>query len=113
MIHEQNEASSFLNIYKYLFFLASYMYKAILITLVFFGVLFIIIEIIKQKNKCPEQKIIYKILPRTFSEEQDYPISITDTFYTMFSQPSPWISGLKSYDTRKQEQINKYFITQS
>ena len=89
------------------------MYRTILITLLFFGSLFIIIEVMKQRNKCPEEKVIYKILPRTFSEEQDFPVSITDAFYTMFSQPSPWISGLQSYDTRKQEEINKYFISQA
>ena len=59
-----------------------------------------------------EPKIIYRYIPRTFEEEQLDPVFVTDVFDTMFSQPSPWVSSIKSYDERKQEKINQYFVTQ-
>ncbi len=54
----------------------------------------------------------YRYIPRTFEEEQNDPIYVSDIFGTMFSQPSPWILSVREYDQRKQEQINAYFVSQ-
>lgn len=91
------------------------MLVSIIIILLFFGLLFIAVEITKSYytnliNNDPQ--IIYKYIPRTFEEDQLDPISVSDIFSTMFSQPSPWIGSIRNYDRRKQEKINKYFVNQ-
>lgn len=89
-------------------------YQAIMILLLFIGLLFVIVEIVRINGEYYKQepRIIYRYIPRTFDEEQEDPVSVSDVFETMFSQPSPWVGSLRNYDRRKQEKINQYFITQ-
>ena len=89
-------------------------HQAIMIFLLFVGLLFVIVEIVRIKGEYYKQdpRIIYRYIPRTFQEEQEDPVSVTDVFETMFSQPSPWVGSLRTYDRRKMEKINQYFITQ-
>ncbi len=89
-------------------------HKALIALVLFFGMLLISVEIarihaglIKQ-----EPRVIYRYIPRTFQEEQEDPILVSDIFETMFSQPSPWVGNIRTYDRRKQDKINKYFVTQ-
>jgi len=86
--------------------------KFAIIFLLFIGILCVAISITKDQQKCPEQKIIYKYIPRTFEDEQNEPVYVSDIFETMFSQPSPWMVSIGNIDNKKQEQINKYFISQ-
>lgn len=76
------------------------------------GIISMTISITRNVSKCPEQKIIYKYIPRTFEEEQDEPVYVSDIFQTMFSQSSPWVISMNAIDTRKNEEINKYFVSQ-
>lgn len=89
-------------------------FKALIIFLIFVGVIFVAIDVIKIKAGLVEKKpqVIYRFIPRTFEEEQLYPVYPSEIFETMFSQPSPWLVSTREYDRRKQEDINKYFITQ-
>jgi hypothetical protein len=87
-------------------------YKEILILLIFFGVVFMVIEVVKTEQKCPEQKIIYRYIPRSFEEEQEEPVYVSDIFRVMFENPSPWENGVDQMDMRKNEAINKYFVSQ-
>ena len=59
----------------------------------------------------PKEKIVYRYIPRTFEEEQNEPVMISDIFKTMFSQPEPWIGNINDVDNRKKEGINKYYIS--
>lgn len=89
------------------------MNKGILILFLIFGVILIIIELTRVDRQCPKQKIIYRYIPRTFDEEQDEPVYVTDIFKTMFTQPdSAWVKGVQSYDFRKKEAVNKFYISQ-
>jgi hypothetical protein len=90
------------------------MHKAIIVLIIFLGVIFLAIEItkIRENLKVKQEKVIYRYIPRTFEEEQLDPIPITDIFETMFSQPSPWVGSIRTYDRRKQEKVNQYFIDQ-
>lgn len=88
------------------------MLKNILILFMFIGILFITINLVKTENQCPENKIIYRYIPRTLDEEQDSPAHVTDIFSTMFSQPSPWINSVDSMMLRKRENVNQFFISQ-
>jgi len=89
-------------------------FSAFIILLLFFGALFISIEIVKIQSKYykSDKKKNYKYITRTFEEEQENPITISDIFDTMFSQPSPWVGSIRNYDLRKHDEINKYFVTQ-
>ena len=89
-------------------------YQVIIALILFLGILFVAVDItrIHAGLTKKEPKVIYRYIPRTFEEEQEDPILISDIFETMFSQPSPWLQSIRTYDIRKQETINKYFITQ-
>lgn len=64
--------------------------------------------------KCPENKIIHRYIPRTFKEEQDEPVMVSDIFKTMFSQPDIWSIGIAQSDENILEtnEKNKYYISQ-
>lgn len=87
------------------------MYKTILIFVLFVGISMIIIDIMNENNKSPE-RIIYRYIPRTLEEELEEPVYPSDIFRTMFTQPSTWIGGVMDLDTRKKEEINKFYISQ-
>ena len=88
------------------------MNRIILLTMFFIGVLIIIIAIMKENKYCPKERIVYKYIPRSFENEQNNEVSVTDIFNVMFSQPSPWIASINDVDFRKQEEINRYFLSQ-
>lgn len=90
------------------------MYKAIILVIIFIGILFVAIETTRVQVGLVEQKqkIEYRYIPRTFEEEQKDPVYVSEIFETMFSQPSPWILSVREYDQRKQEKINQYFVSQ-
>lgn len=77
-----------------------------------FGLLLITVEIVKMTFKCPPAKVVYRYIPRTFEEEQNEPVYPSEIFKKMFKNPSPWISGANEVDSRINESLNKFFITQ-
>jgi hypothetical protein len=58
------------------------------------------------------KKIVYKYLPRTLEEEQESPVFVSQIFKAMFEQPSVWINSIKDDYVRKNEVLNKYYISQ-
>ena len=88
------------------------MIKNILILFIFVGILFIAIDLVKTEKECPQNKVIYRYIPRTLDEEQESPAFATDIFRTMFSQPSPWINSIDNMILTKNENINQFFINQ-
>jgi hypothetical protein len=86
--------------------------KTGLLIILFIGIMLITINIVKN-NKPVEKKVIeYRYIPRTFEEENAEPVYVSDIFKTMFSQQSPWIFSVQNYDNKKQEEVNKFFISQ-
>ena len=63
-------------------------------------------------DQIPAPIVEYKYIPRTFEEEMEQPVYVSQIFETMFSQPSPWLLSIRNYDRRKQEAVNAYFISQ-
>jgi hypothetical protein len=88
------------------------MYRNILIIIIFIGVLFVVIDLVRTEKQCPQNKIIYRYIPRTMDEEMESPAYATDVFRVMFSQPSPWINSIDNMMLRKREDINQFFISQ-
>lgn len=86
--------------------------KFLMLLLLFIGILFTTISLVQNNIQCPEAKIVYRYLPRTFKQEQSEPVYPSDIFMTMFTQQSPWIRSIQNLDIKKQERMNKYFISQ-
>lgn len=70
------------------------------------------IDLVRTEKKCPQNKVIYRFIPRTLEEELSAPAYVSDIFKTMFSQPSPWITSIDNMMLRKKEDINQFFISQ-
>ena len=77
----------------------------------FIGIICIVIGITNSKKQCPTEKVIYKYLPRTFEDEQNSPVYVSDIFKTMFSRPDVWVATINEMDVRKREDMNNYFIS--
>ena len=87
--------------------------KGIFLIILIIGIILIIIYYFSNNiigNSDPQ--IIYKYIPRTLEEEETQPIYVSQIFKTMFTQPSVWINSIEDDYFRKQEDINKYFISQ-
>jgi len=86
----------------------------IILIILFIGTILISVDVTRIKAGLVDKKprVIYRYIPRTFIEEQEDPIPVTDIFETMFSQPTPWVDSIRTYDRKKQEKINKYFVSQ-
>lgn len=86
--------------------------KGILLLFLFFGIILVIIEITKVDRVCPQQKIIYRYIPRTFEEEMSEPVYPSQIFKSMFTAPSQYVHGIGEYDQRKKEKVNQFYISQ-
>lgn len=75
------------------------------------GVILITIRLTIDMNKCPEPKIEYRFVPRTFKEQQESPVKVSDIFSTMFERPTPFIQRAIGNETTKSN-INRFFISQ-
>jgi len=83
----------------------------LLIIILSIGFILIIIDLTKMYYNCPPNKTIYKFIPRTFEEDQDYPVPISDIFKQLFDAPSPWIGSFVPIKTARID-LNKYYISQ-
>lgn len=86
--------------------------KSIIIILTFIGILGIAVGYVNQIQKCPPSKIEYRLIPRTFQQDQDNPVKISELFHTMFAEPTPWIRNVASNPSKNSE-INRYYISQA
>ena len=87
--------------------------KFIMLILIFIGVLFITISMVQSSAQCPEPKIIYRYLPRTFEEVSNEPVYVSDIFKTMFTQQSPWIRSVQNFSNsivRKQYYVRELIL---
>ena len=87
-------------------------YRSILLLIIFIAVIFITVAVLRSEYQCPQQKVVYRYIPRTFEQEQEEPVYVSDIFNTMFSQPSVWTSSINQIDADKTDDYNKYFISQ-
>lgn len=87
--------------------------KTLVLLLFFTAVLMITVGYINQLHKCPPPRIEFRYVPRTFEQEQDNPVRVSQLFNTMFEEPSPWVAGFKlAGNETKNSTTNRYFITQ-
>lgn len=55
--------------------------------------------------------IKFFIFKKEYFEDENSTL-VSNTFYKMFSQPSPWIGSIRGYDLIKREVVNKKLIEQ-
>lgn len=72
----------------------------------------VIVDIMRLNAKCPESKIVYRYVPRTFTQDQDNPLRPFEAFKGMFDNPDPWISGVGVDTSTPRRSINEYWISQ-
>ena len=88
--------------------------KAFVILLLFIGIVFIIIGYVNQLKQCPPTKVEYRYIPRTFEEEQNDPVKVSQLFRNMFERPTPWIAGYRlGYVRPSIFELNRFHISQS
>ena len=87
--------------------------KGIFIIFLIIGVILLTVYFItKSQVDKVQEKIVYKYLPRTLLEEEESPVYVSEIFKAMFSQPSTWLDSINADVIRRQENLNKYFISQ-
>jgi hypothetical protein len=86
-------------------------YKHLIYFLLFVGIIFVTINLVVLYKACPEEKIVYRYIPRTFEEEQNSAIPVTELFADLFNQPDAWV-GSFGLTKRTRGDINKFFIAQ-
>lgn len=84
----------------------------LMILLLMCGIICITISITKLNITPPQTKIVYRYVPKTLAEEETQAPQVSKIFQSMFEEHSPWINSVMDYDRRKQEAVNKYFISQ-
>ena len=81
--------------------------------LLILGIVLIVIYInINSQISQVQEKIVYKYIPQSLTEEEESPVYVSEIFKTMFSQPSTWIDSIDADAIRRQEGLNNYFISQ-
>jgi hypothetical protein len=88
------------------------MLKKILLLITIIGIICITVALTKDTVKTSDQKIIYRYIPRTFEEEQAEPVYVSDIFSTMFNGDLLWSESVGQIEQRKNQEINKFFISQ-
>ena len=86
--------------------------KVAILVIVFMGLALILVNVVQHEQKCPTKTVEYRYIPRTLEEEEAEPVYVSDIFKTMFSQQSPWIFSIQNLDRKKEEAVNKFFISQ-
>ncbi len=85
--------------------------KSLIVILTFIGIMSVVVGYINQLKKCPPPKIEYRYVPRTFQQDQENPVKVSELYSTMFTEPTPWVSGITG-SASKSTEANRYFITQ-
>lgn len=87
-----------------------------LLLLLLVGFVFIVIGFVKANKNCPVPRVEYRFVPRSFVEEQESPVPVTDIFARMFFESSDFLvnHGTRPLPPPTQiKDINKYFISQN
>lgn len=84
--------------------------KSIIILLFLIGVSMVLVGYTRQYSICPNPRIEYRYIPRTFYDEQLSNENVLKQFSSMFEDTNPWI---KDRNIKKTETIDKKNFFQS
>ena len=82
--------------------------RLIISIILFFAIIFIVIDVTKMYYKCPKNVIEYRYIPRSFNDEQNDPVPIKQVFGSMFENPSPWINSFTNSGDIKSNRDNNF-----
>ena len=74
--------------------------------------MFITINIVRDNQKCKKEQIIYRYIPRTFDEEQEDPVYVSDIYKNMFEHQTPWIYNVADIEIHKEASIRDFIANQ-
>ena len=83
-----------------------------ILTVVFLGILLLVVSIVKNKKDPPQTVTEYVHVPVTTDGEQAFNTYPSDIFQSMFSNREPWAISNENFDRDRQSQINRYFVNQ-
>jgi hypothetical protein len=63
-------------------------------------------------KNCNKERIIYRYIPKKILDQQYNENMATDLFKSIFANQDLWVNNVMSYDERKTENINKYYVSQ-
>jgi hypothetical protein len=78
---------------------------------IFMFIIGLLIIIIMTRRECPRPLIEYRFVPRTFKEDSDNPIKVSEIFKTMFEKPSPFLDRISGRIVSKNN-VNRFFVSQ-
>lgn len=84
----------------------------ILFIFLIIGIICITINLVMDNIPPSKPQIIYRYMPKSLEDEQKERPFVSEIFNTMFTQQSPWINSIMDYDRRKQESVNKFYVSQ-
>lgn len=99
------QKKAFFNFFKVIVYS---MLQLILLLLIFVGIIFVTINIVKNNCKCEDQQVIYRYIPRTFDEEQEDPAYASDVHKVLFSLRTPWVYNANDIDIHKEASIRDF-----
>ena len=76
------------------------------------GLALIVVSWMATNKECPPPRIEYRFIPRSFKEEQDSPVPVSQIFDQMFNQPTVFVQGVLGRTVTK-DNVNQYFVSQS
>ena len=82
--------------------------KSIVILLFIIGVIMILVGYTRQYSICPNPKIEYRYIPRTFYDEQLTNQNILKQFSSMFQDENPWVVDRNSNTKENLDTSNFY-----
>jgi len=85
--------------------------KSLILVLLMVGIIMIVVGYNRQFLVCPNPKIEYRYIPRTFYDEQLTGGTVMKQFSSMFADENPWIVDRKI--KREKENIYSEFFTKS
>lgn len=85
------------------------MFRSVILLLLYVGIVLVSIGVIRSRYGGKE--IVYRDVPYEMGV-RGHDMEVSDVFEALFGEVSPWVHSIRTYDVRKQDRINKYFVSQ-
>lgn len=87
--------------------------KSIVILLFLIGIVMIMVGYTRQYSICPNPRVEYRYIPRTFYDEQLSGENVLKQFSSMFQDSNPWMKDRTIKITSKADNSNFYKLVNS
>jgi len=80
--------------------------KSIIILIFIIGVIMVLVGYTRQYSICPNPRIEYRYIPRTFYDEQLSSENVLKQFSSMFEDTNPWVKDRNIKQTEQSDKQN-------